>query len=132
MTLAEIVADYVARLPAGVVLSQEDVERLLLKAVRFYAGFAVIKSVPPADGEYSSAIPAGFNNSGVDLTPGEYAVISPLWLLYVEYENATNLEASRGMGVDVYGRSSSEVANDIAQTELDMPHRVFIELPETI
>jgi hypothetical protein len=48
-----------------------------------------------------------------------------LFLLYVERETALQLEASRGLGLDVFGRSSGEVAGDIAQAEAEMPHRAF-------
>jgi hypothetical protein len=49
-------------------------------------------------------------------------MIRPLFLLYLERETALQLEASRGMGIDPFGRSSSEVAGDIVQMELGYPH----------
>ena len=63
----------------------------------------------------------------VDLTLSELALIRPLFLLYVERENATHLEASRALGLEVYGRSVAEVDGDIKQLEEDMPKRAFVE-----
>lgn len=59
------------------------------------------------------------------LTKSELAVISPLFELYVERENALILEASRTLGVEVYGRTVSEINNDIVQKEQDIQHLAF-------
>ncbi len=67
-----------------------------------------------------------------DITVSEWALIRPLFLLYIERENAIQLEASRGMGVDPFGRSSSEVAGDIVQMELSMPHSAGLSLAFSI
>ena len=48
------------------------------------------------------------------LSHSEWAIIKPLFYLYIERENALHLEASRVLGVDVYGRSVSEVQGEIA------------------
>lgn len=140
MKLSEIVAAYMERQPAGVILGEPEIERSLRKAVRFYCGYASLTRMPPAPVESGgdgihSAFGIGNENTGeqdVELTVSEFAIIRPLFELYIEAENAQHLEASRGLGVDVYGRSSSEVANDIAQMELEIPHRAFLQLPETI
>jgi hypothetical protein len=51
--------------------------------------------------------------------------VRPLFILYVERENAVYLEASRSLGVDVYGRSASEIAQDIVQKETDVQRLMF-------
>jgi hypothetical protein len=46
-------------------------------------------------------------------------------MLYVERENAVYLEASRGMGLDVYGRSVAEITGDITNFEMELPKLAF-------
>jgi hypothetical protein len=68
-----------------------------------------------------------------DITDGEWGLIRPLYLLYVERENARALEASRGLGVDVYGRTVDQVEADIRQYETqDLPHLAFAQTIETV
>jgi hypothetical protein len=87
----------------------------------------------PAPAPSSSAIPSGFAGQDLGgiteatvLTPGEWAIIKPLFTLYVERESAMHLEASRGLGVDVYGRSVAEVQGDITLMETEtLPAKSF-------
>ncbi|KVN83499.1 hypothetical protein [Burkholderia ubonensis] len=68
-----------------------------------------------------------------DITDGEWGIIRPLYLLYVERENARGLEASRGLGVDVYGRTVDQVEADIRQYETqDLPRLAFAQTIETV
>lgn len=130
MKLSEIVAAYIENQPAGIVLDEDSITRLLKNAVRFYCGFAAIRSVELDDGEIHTPIDATNAISGAqdfDLNPSELAIIRPLFNLYVEAENAMNLEASRGMGVDVFGRQVSEIQQDIRQYEMDLPRIAFVE-----
>lgn len=60
-----------------------------------------------------------------DLSISEWALIGQLFRLYVEREEAKQLEASRGLGMDVFGRSSSEIVMDIKEAEGELPHRAF-------
>lgn len=140
MLLSEIVSSYMERQQAGIVLGEQEIERNLRNAVRFYCGHAELTNLPPVlvtsggDGIHSP-FDASNSNDGdqdVDLTPSEWALIKPLFDLYIERENAMHLEASRALGVDVYGRSSSEIANDITQIESMIPLRAFSCMPETI
>jgi hypothetical protein len=52
-----------------------------------------------------------------DLTDGEWALIRPLYMLYIERANAVALEASRTLGVEMYGRTVSEIQQDIDREE---------------
>jgi hypothetical protein len=61
-----------------------------------------------------------------ELTPGEWAIIRPLFILYVEKEVATHLEGSRGLGVDVFGRSVAEVQGDIERMHDELPGKAFV------
>src|SRR5690606_27994361 len=98
MKLSEILAAYVAAQPAAIVLPSEDVQRLLKSAVRFYCGYATLRSLPPAAENRNdipvihTAIDASSSISGAqdfDLNPSEWAIIKPLFDLYVERENAS-------------------------------------------
>lgn len=60
-----------------------------------------------------------------DLTASEYALIWPLFKLYVEREDATGQESSRSLGIEQYGRSSSEVEAAIVLYEEALPKRAF-------
>lgn len=67
-----------------------------------------------------------------DITDGEWGLIRPLYMLYVERENARGLEASRGMGVDVYGRTVDQVEADIRQYETELQRLAFAQTIETV
>lgn len=111
-----------AERPAGNLLDTEGVLAQAVAAVSFYAGYAAIISRIPAVPE----TPLAPINGATVLSESEWALIRPLFLFYVERETALQLEASRGLGMDVYGRASSEVASDIMQTELELPHQAFV------
>lgn len=61
------------------------------------------------------------------LSVGEWALIRPLFVLYTERENAMRLEASRALGLEVYGRMVSEISGDIERMEAPegLPARAF-------
>ena len=121
MTLTQLVAEFMAsRLTGGLVLAEPDVTKAIVKAVRFYAGYAEIKY-------FVNAPTLSQIDSNVTLTPSEWAIIQPLFNAYVDHENALRLEASRGLGLDVYGRSSSELASEIKQLEMDLPRKAFYQ-----
>jgi len=101
---------------AANILPPESVTAQALAAVEFYAGFAELET-PPELGQPITA--------SIDISVSEWAEIRPLFLLYVERESALQMEATRSMGAEVFGRNSSEVGNDITQMEADMPRRVF-------
>ena len=91
-----------------------------LAATRRYAGFAKLSAHAPQ----TAVAPL---TDQTELSLSEWAVIRPLFMLYVERETALQLEASRGMGVDVFGRSSGEIAAEITQAEADMPRQAFYQ-----
>lgn len=78
--------------------------------------------------------PIGLETITVDteVTASDWALIRPLFLLYCEREQALMLESSRVMGVDVFGRSSSEVQQDITTYEAELPQKAFIQPAFTI
>ena len=135
MRLADIVEGFLVDPPTGFMLEPEFVARCLKKAVRFYCGYQKLSAGELPEGEIHDPIDASNEIAGpqnFDLTLSEYAIIGPLFELYVEHENAMMLEASRGLGVDVFGRTVSEIAQEILQREMELPKQAFMEPTETI
>ncbi len=141
--LSSLVEDFASKeRPAGILLSEEQLQALAVSATRMYAGFAPLwensqKTLNPDTGELETIrdlepISLSAIDSNTELTVSEWAVIRPLFVLYVEYETAINLEASRGMGVEPFGRSSSEIKAEIQQFENELSHRAFVHPVETI
>lgn len=128
MTTLAALAERFATLerPAGNLLDLESVLAQATAAASFYAGYARITSRIPAPVE-PPAVPAPMAaiSGATEISESEWALIRPLFLLYIERETALQLEASRGMGMDVYGRSTGEVAGDITQAEAELPRLAF-------
>lgn len=116
MKLSQLVEQYLADLPIGCVLTEEQIARSLRNATRQFCGYAVLASAQSAGG------PGG---GDVDLSDSELAVIQPLWMLYMEKENAMALEASKSQGAELFGRSVSEVVPSILEYELALPRLAF-------
>lgn len=126
MKLADIVAEYVSvRAPGWLVLSGQEALASALRATQFYAGYGGIESMALPTAPSSAIKQLTSITPEVVLTVSEWALISPLFVLYLEFENAQRLEASRASGLEVYGRSTSEVAQDIKEAEERMPQKAF-------
>lgn len=135
MKLSALVAAYLASPPVGVVLAEAQIARCLKKAVRFYCGVATLTNAPSGESQVHSPIDATDSIEDAqdfDLTASEYALIRPLFDLYVELENAASLEAARALGLEVYGRATSEIYQDISARESEMPRLAFFEPVTTI
>jgi hypothetical protein len=104
---------------AAALLAPESIAAQALAATAFYAGYAALDDVGPLSVD-------------LDLSDSEWALIRPLFLLYVERETALQLESTRGLGADPFGRASSEIAADITQMEADYPRRVFMQPVVTV
>lgn len=139
MNLEELAAEYTeARASFGLVLDEAEVFARLLEATRFYAGYGDIRSLSGSDTLPGAPVPGVAPAPLVDdpvilgalpvklldlitgdtvLSVGEWSIVRPLFVLYVERENAIRLESSRVMGGDPYGRSVAEVAGEIAVME---------------
>jgi len=94
---------------------------MAVSATVFYAGFAGIESRDALTPPLPKISPDTL------LSDSEWAVIRPLFYLYCERETAIQLEASRGAGVDVFARSSSEIGQEIMQIEMELPKRAFVQ-----
>lgn len=71
-------------------------------------------------------------NEELIVTPSEWAVVSDLWSLYLERDQAKQMEASRGLGVEAFGRASSEIEADIRAEHESLPMRAFWFGPFTV
>lgn len=112
--------------PIGTVLSNDVLLSQALAATLKYSGYAVILSrTEEIDAVTQLPIPKPPIDESCEISDSEWAVIRPLFMLYVERENAVYLEASRGMGLDVYGRTVAEITMDISTLEAELPHLAF-------
>jgi len=111
--LGEIVTTLITQQrPTGTLLPLETVLAQAIAATRYYAGFCPLS--------------ATLIDEQTEMNDSQWALIGPLFLLYVERETALQLEAARGgFGVEPFGRSSSEIASHITQYEAELPYRAF-------
>lgn len=107
--------------PIGVILSDASICGLLITAVRFYVGYTNLS----ASVDHRTTLEEITEET--PLTASEWSIIRPLFLLYVERETALQLEATRVMGADPFGRSSSEIAAEIQQVEGEMADKAYVE-----
>jgi hypothetical protein len=112
MTLAKRVETYFEGRNTGCIVPFDSVCALAVAAARFYCGYADIEDR------------AGVS-LGANITDSEWAIIGPLFRLYVDREQALQLESARIMGIDSFGRASSEVEADIRMEEDELPRKAF-------
>lgn len=135
MKLSDLVDAYMESdtRPAWLVVGRPVVVACIRRAVRFYLGYAKLTNGPEDPDEVHTLVTASDDlatppdEQDFDLTPSEWAIIKPLFELYVEKQCAGALEATRGLGVDVYGRMTSEVSQDITLREQEMPKQAFCQ-----
>jgi hypothetical protein len=130
--ISDLVTDFmVNQRPVGNLLDVDIVTAQCMAATLYYAGYsdlAVWRDMPVTD----PITPYPDIDETTVLNESELAIIKPLFMLYLERENALYLESSRGMGVEQFGRTSSEVIGDINNYELEMPHKAFCYEIETV
>lgn len=142
-SLAELVLEFENLThEVGLVVGGDQLHQLAVNALRHYCAYGSLaiaaEGAPVTDalgrplvgfGTLNSLGVAGVTEtkvgSSIGLTNCEWAVIKPLFALYVESANAIHLEASRGLGVDVYGRSVSEIAAEIMREEEAIQAKAF-------
>lgn len=122
MKISVLVNQYMAVLPIGCVLTEEQVERSLRDAIRQYCGHADLVCGQEVNGQ---ALTGETAEQDVELSASELSIIKPLWLLYMERENSIALEASRSMGAELFGRSVAEVQMSILEYETRLPQLAF-------
>ncbi|WP_085618750.1 MULTISPECIES: hypothetical protein [unclassified Pseudomonas] len=123
MKLSVLAAQHMAVLPIGCVLTDDQVLRSLRDATRFYCGHADLTS----GGIVGASALGDTDADDVEVSESELSIIKPLWLLYLERENSTALEASKTQGAEVFGRAVSEVQASIIDYETRLPALAFSE-----
>ncbi|SEN74837.1 hypothetical protein [Nitrosomonas marina] len=119
-TISDRVDDYL--LQERMISNMLDTTIALAQAVAatvLYAGYAELQA-------HVDASPVPQITADTELNDSEWALIRPLFVLYMERETATHLEATRGLGVEPFGRSSSEVGQEIMQYEMELPKKAFV------
>lgn len=149
MKLSELVEEFSEARAIGLMLTPDEVLNCMLRAVRYYAAYGRIASLAgtdnqPAAGEQPQDPPAEVAQAypvkafdtiteETELSVSEWAVISPLFNLYIEHLNALRLEASRASGIEPFGRSTSEIQQDITLMENEtLPQRAFSHVVLTV
>lgn len=112
-TLADWVDDYLCT-AVGVVIDELTVQTQAVDVYRLYAAHA--------QHDLSDGLAVDMDSM---VSQSEWAQIMPLFRLYVERANAIALESAHIYGVELYGRSSSEIANDIAVKEDELKGLAF-------
>ena len=121
-TISELAAEYAQEdRPAGIIIDDAQVVRQLIAATRLYAAYGALKHGTEPVPEFEGI------TEDTELSLGEWGMIRPLFVLYVERETAVQLEASRAMGVEVFGRTVSEISGEITQYESMLPQKAFCQ-----
>lgn len=99
----------------------------IVAATKIYAGYAEMEA------HIGVVAPIPEISGTLEINESEWAVIKPLFILYVEREEAFQLEASRSLGIEPFGRSSSEIGQDIELYITEkMPRLAFSQAIETV
>jgi hypothetical protein len=123
-SLATLAAEYIRKKESGgLFLEADEVIQFFIDATRKYAGYGYLASL---NGVNTNDSLIDINKNTV-VSTSEWAIISRLAELYCEKESALRLEATRGLGADMYGRTASEVASDITQYEIELPQLSYFE-----
>ena len=130
MQLSARIQHYLDQSEIGIVIDSDQINACALNATTQYAGYAdliadcSIVSDPLHDSLWIDD-PARPITLETCITDSEWAIIEPLFDLYVRHENAVFLEASRNLGVDVYGESVSELTQQITAYLEGLPAKAF-------
>jgi hypothetical protein len=120
--LSGLVAEFMAeRDGSGLYADDPAIDRCAIAAARFYAAYGPVASMDDVDPPVTEV------TADTELTTGEWALIRPLFLLYVERIEVRVQEASAAAGHVAVGRSAETVAGDIKAMEEAIPHMSFVE-----
>lgn len=121
-TITQRVEAFFERRPDANIIEEPEALRWLLEAVRKYDGFGELEHHYQQRITHEEAIASGAQPGALVLAPidenlpisnGEWTTIEPLWMLYMERERASLIEAGRMMGDMSFGRTTSEIAQEI-------------------
>lgn len=121
-TIAELVSEYLAHNEVQL-LNDDEIERLCIKAAKFYAGYAEL--IAHKNESHLHLPPPQAIDSETCLDNSEWVIIEPLFTLYVERNTAFQLEISGNMGVSLSGKTSSEISSEIKTMQDELPKKAF-------
>lgn len=101
------------RAPGWLTLDRDEALNCAVNALRFYAGYGPLSL-------YAGRRCLDKFDENVKVSTGEWAIIAPLFILYLEFENAQRLEAARANGLEVHGRATESIKGDINALEKDI------------
>lgn len=114
MKINELAQDWLSGLVTELI-DENQAEKFIIEATREYQawGFLGVDNAD-FDDEQMWDFQAAQINGETDLSPSEWGVIAPLAKLFAERENALIQESSKLASHEPYGRSSSEIQQEIA------------------
>lgn len=101
--------------PIGIVIGADVVLAQAVSAASYYATYESIAEQEPGSDVDSETL----------ISAAEWEQIRPLFLLYVEREQAKYLESANVMGLMPSGRSLAEIEADIRTEQETLPGKVF-------
>ena len=116
-TLLTLIDRFQQENPVGVIVDADSLLACAISAINYYVGYTDLLSL--------DVTPRPEVNDGTEVTDSEWAIIRPLFRLYVERQSAVAMEMSRIVGADMFGRPSDSVTTDINQCEADLPRKAF-------
>jgi hypothetical protein len=132
-TIKNLSLDYLTQQSLTSLLNETDLVALAIKAATYYRAWGNLACFELVD-EYGRV---SYDDRPLlesdTLTHGEWSQIKPLYMLYAELAAAQMQEASRALGLEVYGRSASEIMGDINREQEDLtPLRAYLPVPLSI
>lgn len=119
MRIDALVSRWMQFRPIGTLIDAGQVLGCCIRAAEMYASHAGLKAQNWTFGD--------FLDGSTDLTVSEWGLIEPLFMLYVEREEALYIDATKQFGGDMERRSGSEVAQDIERYLETLPRKSFLE-----
>lgn len=108
--------------PVGNLLEEPIILGCAIRAAETYASHAPLKS-------QNFQASDQFLNESTDITPSEWGLIEPLFLLYVEKEESVYIDAMKQFGGDIERRTNSEISQDIERYLDGLPRKSFMQGP---
>jgi hypothetical protein len=114
-------------------LGPSDGTGVISSGIDFGPGTRMGDSDAPTPPPLTPTPPPKVLDANTEITPSEWSILKPLYMLYVERENARVLETSRQQGVEVFGRDVASIQGDIERQENEvLPRLAFFQAAETI
>ncbi|AUZ05270.2 hypothetical protein ADP71_17430 [Vitreoscilla sp. C1] len=132
LTITSLVTEY-RDTHVTTLLDEVSLEALFIEAVHEYQAWAALKVEQPrlqTVGEVSEWVSDEVVvNANTTLSASEWGIIKPLAYFYVERQEALVQEASKNHMHELFGRTSSEIEQDITAYRNDQLRRLAFRMP---